>query len=370
MTKRRGNGEGSIFQRGDGRWTATINLGSDASGKRQRQTVYGLTRGEVAEKLTRLQNQKLDGNLRDTTKLKVAEYLDRWLRDSARLTVAETTYERYEGIVRNHIKPHIGGLKLAKILPAHIQGMYSAMERQGASMSTRDHTHSVICRALNVAIRWGLVARNACDAIDAPKAIEKDIQPLTSEQAATLMRESQSDRLHALFVLAVTTGMRQAELFGLKPGDINGATVHVRRTLQFIKGRLLVKEPKSKAGKRSIQLPQIAVDALHDHRRQMLAEGNAGSEWLFCNTVGGPLRKSNFIRRIYKPLLKRACLPMIRFHDLRHTSATILLSLGLHPKIVQERLGHAKISMTLDTYSHVLPNMQQQAATKLDQLFA
>lgn len=131
-----------------------------------------------------------------------------------------------------------------------------------------------------------------------------------------------------------------------------------------------MKEPKSKAGRRSIQLPQIAVDSLHDHRRHMLAEGNAGAVWLFCDTSGGPLRKSNFIRRIYKPLLRRAGLPVIRFHDLRHTAATILISLGEHPKVVQERLGHAKTSMTLDTYSHVLPNMQQAAATKLDRLFA
>ena len=151
------------------------------------------------------------------------------------------------------------------------------MERDRASLSTRNHTHRVICRALNVAVRWGLVARNVCDVIDVPKAPGKDIQPLMPEQAATLMRESQSDRLHALFVFAVTTGMRQGELFGLKPEDVDGATVHVRRMLQFVKGELLVKEPKSKAGRRSIQLPQIAIDALHDHRRRMLAEGTAGA---------------------------------------------------------------------------------------------
>jgi integrase len=368
--KRRGNGEGSIFQRGDGRWTATITIGYHANGKRNRRTVYGKTRGEVQDKLTNLQHQKLNGTLGDVTKLTVAQYLDRWLDDSARLTVSPTTFDRYEGIVRNHIKPRIGGVKLAKLAPAHIQGMYSTMEKDGATAATLEHTHRVIRRALNVAVRWELVIRNACDPIDSPKATRKAIRPLTSEQAATLMREAESHRLHALFVLSVTTGMRQGELFGLKPEDIDGSMVHVRRTIQFRKGKLLVGPPKTAAGRRSIQLPQFAVDALHDHRRRMMAEGHAASEWLFCDTKGGPLRKSNFIRKDYKPLLKRAGLPSIRFHDLRHTMATLLLSLGEHPKVVQERLGHSKISMTLDTYSHVLPNMQREAASKLDQLFA
>jgi len=371
--RRRGSGEGSIFQRADGRWCATISIWSSGVGKRRRKTFYGKTKREVQQKLTRAQSQKIDGKLVDGTKQTVAEYLDRWLRDSVRTQNSGATLVRYEGLVRNHIVPNIGGLKLANLGPAHIQGLYAAMERNGASAQTRKLAHAVIRRALNVARRLRLyVSENPCSAVDAPKPQQPEIQPLTPEQVRHLLKESAGSRFHALFVLAVTTGLRQGELFALHWDDIDleHGTISVRHTLEELNGNLRLKEPKTAGGRRSVDLPQMAVSALLDRRARMMADGHTGSEWVFCNRKGRPLRKTNFSRRVWKPLRSAAGLPPIRFHDLRHTAATLLLVEGVHPKIVQERLGHANISMTLDTYSHVLPNMQREAAGKLDSLLS
>jgi len=250
------------------------------------------------------------------------------------------------------------------VTPAHIQGMYSAMERDGHSPTKRAHTHRVMRRAMNVALKWGMIARNPCLAVDPPRYEKRDIQPLNDEQTKQLLKEAEPHRHYALFVLAVTTGLRQGELFGLRweDMDLKKERIHVRHTLEEIHGQLRLKEPKSASGRRNVHLPRVAVEALHEHRKRMMAEGLAGSEIVFCDTQGGFLRKSNFDRNVWKLLRKASGIPPIRFHDLRHTAATLLLSQGVHPKVVQERLGHSTITITMDTYSHVLPSMQEDAA--------
>ena len=239
MTKRRGNGEGSIFQRGDGRWTATITVGRDTNGKRQRRTVYGKTRREAQEKLTKLQHQRLNGTLCDDERLTVGEYLARWLDDSARPTIKESTYDNYETTIRVHLSPHIGGVKLAKLSPSHVQSMYSTMERNGASGRVRQLCHAVLRRAIKRAVRWQLVARNVCDAVDPPKAAKREIQPLNAEQSQSLLAEARVEWLEAIYVLAITGGFRQGELLGLRWDDIDldGGAIMVRRTLRLKGGK-------------------------------------------------------------------------------------------------------------------------------------
>jgi integrase len=195
------------------------------------------------------------------------------------------------------------------------------------------------------------------------------MQALAPDQVIRLLAAAKDDRLEALYVLAVTTGLRQGELLGLQWEDVDfpGAALHVRHTLHELNGRLWIGEPKTKRACRQVDLPAIAVVALRGHRERMLIEDRSDG-LVFCDTQGGPLRKSNLLRRSFLPLLKRAGLPAIRFHDLRHTAATLLLAQGVHPKIVQERLGHSNIALTLDTYSHVLPGMGREAASKLDAL--
>jgi integrase len=302
----------------------------------------------------------------------VGTFLTRWLEDSARPTIKELTYDSYEVSIRVHINPHIGSVKLAKLSPAHVQGMYAAMERDGKSGHVRLLCHAVLRRALKQAVRWQLVPRNVCDAVDPPKAPKREIQPFTAAESQKLLIEARGERLEALYVLAIMGGFRQGELLALKWEDIDmvAGTVMVRRTLRIKRGRVIVTPPKSSKGKRLVEMPQMAMDVLQDHRKRMMAEGHAGCEWVFCNTVGTPIDKNNLVRRSYKPLLKRAGVPERRFHDLRHTHATLMLLQGEHPKVVQERMGHATIGMTLDTYSHVMPGMQRGAADRLGDLFS
>jgi integrase len=208
--------------------------------------------------------------------------------------------------------------------------------------------------------------------VERPATGKADIQPLSAEQVAALLAAAAGDRLEALYSVAVGTGLRLGELFGLQWSDVDlkAGAVTVRHTLQELNGKLTLKEPKTDKSRRRVELPDSAVAALTDHRKRMFIEGHAAVPWVFCNQHGGPLRRSHFHREDFKPLLAKAELPDIRFHDLRHTSATLLLSAGVHPKVVQERLGHSQISITMDVYSHVLPTMQREAAGRLDSILS
>ena len=192
---------------------------------------------------------------------------------------------------------------------------------------------------------------------------------MTLEQVQKLLKIAEEHRLHALFVLAVTSGLRQGELFAIHWTDLDLKTglLAVRHTLEEVKGQLRIKEPKSKSGRRSVKLPEMAVSALWDHKAQQMTEGLASSPMVFCDTQWQFLRKSNFERRVWKPIRAKAEIAdTVVFHDLRHTSASLLLATGAHSKVVQERLGHSKIGLTMDTYSHLMPGMQDDAAAKLD----
>ncbi len=364
--KRRGRGEGSIYKRGDGTWCASASAGYDGSGKRQRHTAYGKTKAEAQERLRELQR---DG-LPQAKGMTVGTYLDRWLETNVKPTLAATTHQRYEQLVRLHLKPHVGRLKLAKIKPLHIEHLYQAQKKAGSSDRNREMSGVVLQKAMKQAVRLGLVISNPCPDIPKPRPAKKEMHVWDHDQTTRFLEAARNDRLHALYVLAVASGMRQGELFALDWSDVDfdASAVMVRRTLEEIQGKLRLKEPKTAQSRRRIELPKFALDALHDHRKQMLAEGHAGAP-VFCDTDGGYWRKSNCTRRSFKPLMRCAELPSVRFHDLRHTCATLLLLAGENPKVVSERLGHASIEITLNTYSHVLPSMQKAAAEKLDRLF-
>jgi integrase len=221
------------------------------------------------------------------------------------------------------------------------------------------------------------VARNVADLVDPPRPQRKEMAALTAEQVRAFLDVAANDRFFALYCLAVGTGMRQAEMLGLtwSAVDLDRGVLAVQQQLVRVRGvGLTFSEPKTSKARRSITLPAFAVEALKWHRKAQLAEHLAmGPKWtdlhlVFANEIGKPLERSNLVRRSFEPLLARAGLPRIRFHDLRHTAATLLLSQGTHPKVVQERLGHATIAMTLDVYSHVVPSMQRDAATQLDGL--
>jgi len=324
----------------------------------------------VLEKLARLRADALMGMLGDTQRMTVATFMQRWLQDVARPTICASVYRRYSELVRIRIVPQIGGVALSRLTPAHVQGMLSSLEENGVSPRGRQMAYDRLHSALSQVVRWGLTPRNVCDAVTRPRAPRPTVQVLTAEQANALLVAAREDRFYALYVLAVTTGLRQGELLGLQWDNIDlaGAVLRVRHALHEVAGRLWLDEPKTTKARRTVDLPAVAVAALYDHRERGLTEGHP-SGLVFCDTRGGPMRKGNLVRRSFIPLLNRAGLPRIRFHDLRHTAATLLLLQGVHPKVVQERLGHSQISMTLDTYSHVLPSMGREAAVKLDSLF-
>ncbi len=369
--KRRGRGQGAVFLRGDGRWAASITIGHAATGKRIRRTVYGSTSAEVQEKLSELHSQRRAGRLTAATRQTVGAYLVSWLASVEPPSVRATTHLCYKCIIDTHIVPRIGTVGLQKLTALDVEEMYAAMKRAGCSPRRQQLAHAVLRMALKKAAKLRLVSRNVCEDVDAPKAPKATIRPLDRGQTDLLLASAAGERFEALFILAVTTGLRQGELFGLQWPDVDleRGVLAVRQTLVEISGRLSTGQPKSQAGRRSVKLPKVAIDAILDHRKRMLAEGHAGASFVFCDSEGGPLRKSNFERRVWKPLLAKAALPHFRFHDLRHTAATLLLAAGEHPKIVQERLGHSQISLTMDTYSHVLDGMQNGAADKLDRMF-
>jgi integrase len=369
MNKKRGNGEGSIYQRKDGRWTASITVDGG-----KRKYIYGKTRQEVQEKLKKALRDQQQGRLIASPQQTLEQYLPQWL-EAHRASIRIRTYERYEQYVRIHLIPSLGKIKLQKLTALHIQNLYTELGRR-LSSSTLNALHAMLHKALEDALKWELVARNVSDAVTVPRRAHYETKPLSIEQAKSLLETARGDSLEALWVLALTTGMRRGEVLALKWQDLNfeQSMLQVRRIFTRERGnRYIEAEPKTEKSRRSIMLTSITVDALKQHRvRQLETRLQAGEAWqdadlVFCTQFGTPLNH-NWVLRQFKKLLAKAGLPDMRFHDLRHSVATILLGMGVHPKIVQELLGHNRIQETVDRYSQVLPTIHKEAVKKLEDL--
>jgi integrase len=374
--QRRGNGEGGVSRRKDGSWMARYTV--QTSTGRKRKVLYAKSHEEARRKLTEALANRDKGLTYDSEGLTLGEYLARWLEDSVRGSVKVSTYQSYGSLVRLHVCPALGGTKLATLSPAHLQTLYRAKLDEGLAPKSVKYIHTTLHRALKQAVRWGLVPRNAAAEADPPRVSTPEMRPLSPTQARTLLQTAKGNRLEALYVLAVTTGMRQGELLGLgwEDADLEAGVVRVRRTLTLAKGGPRLTEPKTPKSRRQIRLTSGAVEALELHRERQKAEGAAGgdgwNDWglAFCTRRGTPIRRDNLHDKHWKPLLRRSGLPDIRFHDLRHTCATLLLTKGVHPKIVSEMLGHSSIAITLDTYSHVIPGLGEAAAMAMEDVFS
>jgi integrase len=374
-TKRhkRGHNEGSIRQRPDGTWEARLSL---PGGKRK--SLYGKTRREVQDKL-RGAYRDLDAGLDLATgRQTVVQYLTQWLSAAVKPSVKTKTYEGYESIVRVRLAPRIGRKALTRLTPLDIQALYTDLQAAGLSGRSVSHTHHVLHRAFRQAVRWGVLARNPCDGVTPPRPERREMRVLSQAEAGTLLDATRDHPAHGLYVLALTTGMRQGELLGLRWDDVDldGAKLAVRQSLQRQReGGLVFIEPKTARSRRTVLLSRLAVTALREHRRRQLADRLAtGPAWedrglVFANATGGPLDPSHQTH-VFKDALRLAGLPAIRFHDLRHTAATLLLAQGVHPKVVSEMLGHTTITLTLDTYSHLVPVMHEQAAAAMDAMLS
>jgi integrase len=373
LAKKRGNGEGTTpYKHKNGLWCVQYTVHT-AEG-RKRKTLYGKTRQEAATKLAKAISDRESGLIFDAGNQTVGEYLDWWLHDSTKNTVRQGTFVRYEQIVRLHIKPALGRIALKNLTPAHVQGLYRDRLDSGLSRATVQKIHVVLHKALDQATSWSLVPRNPTKSVKAPRPAPEEIRPLDQEHAKTLLEAARGERFEALYVLAITTGLRQGELLGLKWEDVDleNGLIRVRRTLTRNRGRLLLDEPKTKRSRRTVRLTEAAVESLKRHLAQQMEQmerlGNLYEDegLVFATQRGTLVNPTNLRKRSFSPLLKKAGLPTIRFHDLRHTCATLLLSRNVNPKIVSEMLGHSSIAITLDTYSHVLPNMQDSAARALE----
>ena len=368
---KRGNGEGSIYKQRDNLWAASITV--ETAQGRKRKYFYGKTRKEVQEKLAAAAHERQQGTIVTAPNQTIEQFLTNWLM-THKSSVRPRTTERYEGFVRLHVVPVIGRVRLDKLSAQHVQTLYAQKLEEGLSPTTVNTLHMMLHRALKDALRWGLVARNVCDLVSPPRRAHYEFKSLSKEQAQKLLTALHGHNMEALFVLALTTGMRRGEILALKWQDIDFEQnmLQVRRIFTRSKGqRYLEAEPKTEKSRRSVALPAITTTLLKKHQasqqelRRQVGEYWQAHDLVFCTALGTPLNPNKVLER-FKTVLKKAGLPAIRFHDLRHSAATMLLAMGVHPKVVQELLGHNQISMTMDIYSHVLPTMQKDAMSKMN----
>lgn len=419
MARRRGRGEGSINQRQDGRWMGRIELGWE-NGKRKRKAVYGRTRQAVADKLRKAQEQADKGLAFPDERQTVSQYLLSWLANKKK-TLRPRTYAGYEQTIRDHVEAGIGKFPLAKLTPQQVATWFNRHHADGVSPRTIQYARSVLRIALNQALRWDLVARNVACLVEPPRHTPKEIQPLTPQQARKLLEQAKTHRLGALISVATALGLRIGEAVGLRWIDVHldAGTLQVRQALERsggdaaarrylnaakrelrkklatalrrsaerrelrneleelrkkwreVRTTLRTAEPKSVRSRRTIHMPSVVVSAVKAHRtRQREERLAAGGDWtdsglVFTTPIGTPLDPRSATREFHV-LLTAAGLPSFRFHDLRHTAATLLLAQGVDPRTIMETLGHSQISLTLNTYSHVIPALQSGAAAKMD----
>jgi integrase len=382
--RRRGNGEGSIFQReSDGLWCTTVDLGI-VNGKRKRKTIYGKTRKEVADKLKRLLHEREQGINIAPERQTVQQFLERWLEQVIKPHRRARTYESYAQLTRLYLVPHIGGRQLSALTPEQAQAMFNHLLAEGSAdgqpltAQTVRHIRAVLRRALNQALKWNQVTRNVATLVELPRVERPPIAPLTPEQCAILLAALAGHRLEALYRIALSLGLRKGEVIGLrwKDVDLDAKLLRVTGAIQRQSGKLTRSAPKSQAGTRTLALPDVLVAVLHAHReRQAEERAVLGADWhehdlVFPSNVGTPLEPRNLSRH-FKLVLKKAGLPeTTRFHDLRHSCATLLIAQGVHPRIVMEILGHSQISLTMNTYGHVLAESHREATTRVAGLFA
>lgn len=368
---KRGAHEGSIYQRAsDGRWTGAVSLGG-----LRRKVVYGETRREVAEKMTALLRARQQGLPIATERLSVGGYLETWIA-GAKATVRSSTWHRYSALVRKHLIPRLGRFPLARLQPVDCAKAFADMQVGGLSPRSVTQARAVLGRALREAEIAGLVGRNAARLTRAPRTARTEMQTLSGDQARALIEAARDDRLGALYPVALSSGAREGELLALRWSDIgwDRGTITIRRTLQRVPGAPAFAEPKTASSRRTISLGASVIEALRRHRITQAQERlRVGTAWVdndlvFATGLGTPIDAGNLLMRTHYPLLAKAGLPRIRFHDLRHTAATLLLEAGAHPRVVAERLGHSSPSLTLNVYSHVSPTMQQGATSALERV--
>ncbi len=369
---------GQIVKRGDRTWLVRVFEGRDAAGKRRyhNHTVHGTKKDAQAYLNAVLRDQDL-GTFVEPSKDDLNTYLDRWLQDAVKPKVRSHALADYTSLLARYVRPVLGDKRLSDVTPLDAQALYATMLERGLSPRTVRYTHAVLSQALKQAVRWGMLPRNVADLVDLPRQERTEMRALSPEEARRFLEVARDDRFAVLFGFALSTGMRPGEYMALRWTDLDlrAGVATVRRALVRGKSGWHFEEPKTDRSRRTVPLPQGTIKALVAHKVCQAEDRlRAGERWrdnglVFTAEDGQPVDAHNLVARHFKPALVAADLPKsVRLYDLRHTCATLLLAAGTNPKIVAERLGHASITLTLDTYSHVLPGMQAAAAEKLDAL--
>jgi integrase len=374
--RRRAPGEGSVYEQRPGLWAAAVDVGW-IDGKRRRKYVYARSEQAAVAKRDELRRQLSLGVDLTAPPRTVGQWLEEWLRDvKGRDGTRRSTLRRYAEVVRVHLIPGLGRVRLDKLTPRDVQRFLDGLRPRLAPASVVK-VHGVLRVALSDAERLDLVPRNVAKAAKPPTVARSERRALTPEEAKRFLSVVAGDRLGSAFVVALATGLRRGELLGLRwcDVDLEGRVLFVRQTLQRVGGRLAVAEPKTHRSARPVPLSGLAVRALEEQRdRQEKDRVAAGELWqetglVFTSTVGTALEPRNLNRR-FQELRRRAGLDWLRLHDLRHAFATFLLDQGEDLRTVMELLGHSTIRLTADTYGHVLPRRARVAAETIDRLLS
>ncbi len=369
---------GHLVKRAKNSYSIVVELGTDPITRKRTQQWVSIKGSKKAaeKKLAELLHELDTGSFVKPGKTTLAEFLGQWLKDYAWSNLAPRTAEGYEHIIRRHIIPALGNIALTQLKPEHLQRYYSDKLTDLSSQSVRHH-HMVLHNALKTAVRWGSLSRNPADAVSPPRTVRLEMQTWGEDDIHRFLEAAKDSQYYALFYLALFTGMRRSELLALRWQDVDLMLghVYVNRGLHHLRdGSIVFRAPKTAKGKRSVALPPSAIMALKEHQerqkfeRMMLGMEPTDEALVFSHPNGNPWLP-NTVTHAWIKLVRRTGLKRIRLHDARHSHASLLLKQGTHPKIVQERLGHSGIAITLDTYSHVAPGLQQAAALRFDELF-
>jgi len=361
MVRRRSRGEGSLyFLESKGLWVSKITLPDGT-----RKVKYGKKQKDVRDHHQVLLNQLRQGIMAKDDNLTVAAFILNYMETVGKHNLRPKTMESYLSLIKMHIVPTIGKIKLVSLRPDHLQALYSQKLDSGLSHRTVHYIHSIIHKVLDQALKWGMVVRNVADLVEAPTPKRRQLTVWDREQVNKFLDyvKVNDPRFYPIYVLAIYGGFREGEILGIHRSDLNlfKGTITVNHAVQYLMGQgVVITTPKTDSSRRSVKLPASVLIILKNY-----LEGLESNQLLFTTDSGKPINP-RFLVKHFKADLANAGVPEIRFHDLRHTSATLLLSANVHPKVVQERLGHASITLTLNTYSHVMADIQDEAADKLD----
>ena len=380
MAKKRANGEGSIRKRKDGRWEGRYTAGHDLeTGKAIYKNVLGRSQAEVKEKLKQAIGEAQALDVTKAGKYTVGEWMEVWFQDYAKIKVRPSSHQTYQGYIHNHIRPNIGDIPLEKLTSLDLQKFYKKLLAQGRvdrveakgqpkglSAKTVRNIHQILSSALKLAQGQRLILANPAEGCALPRVEHQEMKNLTTVQLASFFREARDSGVFELYYLELATGLRRGELLGLKWEDIDleRGDLRVRRQVFRINGEVVEAPLKTKNAYRTLPLAEDTVSVLREQRKKV---GN--SHWVFPSPNGGPISPDRVLHMLHR-VLKRAGLPKVRFHDLRHTFATLALQNGVDVKTVSGMLGHFSAGFTLDTYAHITSAAQRQAAQTMGSVLA